>query len=376
MNILKVWGIDMHNADLIIDLQYGSTGKGLIAGYLAKRKDYDTAVCSFATNAGHTYIDRERDLHVMTQQLPTGITSPTVQNVLIGPGALIHIPTLLQEIDRYHALLKNKRIMIHPHAAIVTDLHAGIEKSQGYSKIGSTTKGVGESMIQRIRRDPGNQNIAAAFAGHLSPMVVTKEKYMSILQESESILIEGAQGFSLSMYHGFYPYTTSRDVTPWQIAADCGLPFKWASQIKVVGTMRTYPIRVNNRDGSSGPGYDDQCELSWVNFGISPELTTVTKLPRRIFNFSLEQTIDAIWHCGHYYETDIFLNFANYCESKDKLERIINKIRFPQAPMMLNPAQVKWLGFGPDDADVKLCDSLTMMNAFADWKTESEGGEI
>lgn len=373
----------MHKAHMIIDLQFGSTGKGLIAGWLAKRQDYDTAVCSFATNAGHTYIDESRDLHVMTQQLPTGITSPTIKNILIGPGALIHVRTLLDEIGRYSRLLEGKRILIHPHAAIVTDHHAGIEKSQGYSKIGSTTKGVGESMIQRIRRDPLDMNIAAEYRGVLYDMVVTKEEYMMALEEAESILIEGAQGFSLSMYHGFYPYTTSRDVTPWQIAADCGLPFKWASRINVVGTMRTFPIRVNNRDGSSGPGYNDQKERDWGDFGIHPELTTVTKLPRRIFDFSLQQVIDSVWHCGQYYQTDIFLNFANYCRDKAELDRIINKIQFPHAPMMMNPARVMWLGFGPDDADVKMRD----MNGFntpegffeEDYAnyggTDSEGGD-
>lgn len=141
-----------HTVDMIIDMQFGSTGKGLLAGYLAKRKNYDTVVCSFAPNAGHTYKDKFRSLEVMTQQLPTGITSPTVKNVLIGPGALIDIDTLFAELDRYQTWLKGKRVMIHPHAAIVTQRHRDLEANGAYSNIGSTTKGVGEAMIDRIRR--------------------------------------------------------------------------------------------------------------------------------------------------------------------------------------------------------------------------------
>jgi adenylosuccinate synthase len=344
----------MHKAHMVIDLQFGSTGKGLIAGYLAKREKYDTVVCSFATNAGHTYIDKSRDLHVMTQQLPTGITASSVRNVLIGPGALIHVDTLLAEMERYSKVLEGKRIFIHPHAAIVTSQHARDELANGMSRIGSTTKGVGAAMIQRILRNPSDLNVAATCPALVGRgLVATAGEYRAALEDSDQILIEGAQGFSLSMYHGFYPYTTSRDVSPWQIAADCGIPFKWASYIQVIGTMRTFPIRVNNRDGTSGPGYDDQPELTWDEVGQEAELTTVTKLPRRVFKFSDMQTQIASWHCGGYWDTKIFLNFANYVKDDADLLGIIKRIETP-SEMVGNPPRVAWLGFGPDDADVML----------------------
>jgi len=341
---------------MVMDFQYGSTGKGLIAGYLAKRGNYDTSICSFAVNAGHTYIDRAQGINLMTQQLPTGgLVSPTVKTILIGPGALIHGATLFKEITDNIMLLKGKRIMIHPFAAVIEDYHAEEEKSGGMTKIGSTAKGVGTAAIERIKRDPLNPNVAAKrfYTGPLAQYVVTQEDYRIALEKAEEILIEGAQGFSLSMYHGQYPYTTSRDVTPWQIAADCALPYRWASYIQVIGTMRTFPIRVNNRDGSSGPCYPDQLELSWSNFaemGIAPELTTVTKLERRIFTFSQRQAAEAAFHCGGYWNTRIFLNFANYCRG-DELTEIIQKIETP-TKHNLNPPKVVWIGWGPDDEDV------------------------
>jgi adenylosuccinate synthase len=340
-----------HKIDMVIDLQFGSTGKGLLAGYLAKRGGYDTVVCSFATNAGHTYIDKERGIEMMTQQLPTGISSLTVKNVLIGPGSLIHVQTLLEEVTRYADMLQGKRIMIHPHAAVVTDEHAEIEKSGGMSKIGSTTKGVGAAMVQRIQRNPENMNIAKNFLA-LASMVVSDEEYRDAIENSENLLVEGAQGFSLSMYHGFYPYCTSRDVTPWQIAADCGLPFKMAPYIQIWGTLRTYPIRVNNRDGNSGPGYNDQIELDWEDFGITPEKTTVTKLPRRIFSFSIEQLRQAVWHCGQYWHTNLFLNFANYNgDEQDITAELIKEIEKPR-PGVANFPKVTLIGFGADEADI------------------------
>jgi len=347
-----------HRIDMVMDFQYGSTGKGLIAGYLAKREKYDTSICSFATNAGHTYIDKSRGISIMTQQLPTGgVVSPTVKQILIGPGALIHGKTLFKEITDNINLLKGKRILIHPHAAVVEDYHAFEEQESGMTKIGSTAKGVGAAMIERIRRDPNNPNVAANrfFTGPLSQYVVTEETYRNALNDAEEVLIEGAQGFSLSMYHGQYPYTTSRDVTPWQIAADCALPYRWASYVKVIGTMRTFPIRVNNRDGSSGPCYPDQSELSWDSFshlGVQPELTTVTKLKRRIFTFSQQQAAEAAFHCGGYWDTRIFLNFANYCTNDEEVRDIIRKIETP-IRINMNPPKVIWLGYGADDSDVR-----------------------
>jgi adenylosuccinate synthase len=343
-----------HKIDMILDFQYGSTGKGLIAGYLAKRETYDTAICAFATNAGHTYIDDSRGIHVMTQQLPTAITSPTVKTILIGPGSAIHLQTLQEEITRYASHLEGKRVLIHPHAAVVEDYHAEFELNDGRTKMGSTAKGVGEAYIERIRRDVQNPNIIArrvSTRDTLHGMIATLDEYRDALLAAESVIVEGAQGFSLSMYHGQYPYTTSRDVTPWQVAADCGLPYRWASYIQVIGTLRTFPIRVNNRDGSSGPAYGDQLELEWSDIGIDPELTTVTKLPRRVFTFSQQQLQEALLHCGGYWNTRLFLNFANYMDRKH-LPGLISMIQTP-TPMNANTARVYWLGFGADDKDVK-----------------------
>jgi len=346
-----------HKVHLIMDFQYGSTGKGLIAGHLSKWEDYDTAICAFSVNAGHTYIDSSRGIHVMTQQIPTSaLSSPTVKTVLIGPGSAIHGPTLAAEIEKYSEFLVGKRIMVHPHAISIEDYHTDQEIEWGMAKIGSTVHGVGAAMIERVRRNPDNPvTVGSRWKGTpLGQYVCTVGEYRDAIMASESTIVEGAQGFSLSLYHGSYPYTTSRDVTPWQIAADCGLPYNWASYIQVIGSTRCFPIRVNNRTGSSGPCYDDQEELDWSHFapmGIKPEVTTVTKLQRRIFTFSKKQMIDAAFHCGGYWDTEVFLNFANYCKDEEEVAHIVGLIE-DAAPGYLNPPKVKWIGWGADDAQV------------------------
>lgn len=346
-----------HKVHLIMDFQWGSTGKGLIAGYMAKREDYDTAICAFSVNAGHTYVDVGRGMHMMTQQIPTsGLASPTVKTILIGPGSAIHAPTLMDEIEKHGHMLIGKRIMIHPHAIAIEEYHTEQEIEWGMAKIGSTVHGVGAAMIERVRRNPEDPvTVGSRWVGtEMEQYVCSVGEYQEALQASESAIVEGAQGFCLSIYHGAYPYTTSRDVTPWQIAADCGLPYNWASYIQVIGSTRCFPIRVNNRTGSSGPCYDDQLELAWEHFadlGVAPEITTVTKLQRRIFTFSREQIIEAAFHCGGYWDTKVFLNFANYTHDETELKDIIAKIETPEHGYINGP-KVAWLGYGPDDADV------------------------
>ena len=337
----------MKNIDMTLDLCWGSCGKGGISGYLAKRGDYDTVTCAYGTQAGHSYNDKEAGIKMMVQQLPVGIISPTVKNVLIGPGALIHADVLMQEIDRYLPHLEGKRIMIHEHAAVVTDEHSKAEYAIGQTKMGSTAKGVGQAAIERILRNPDNPNVARhRFKGTpLEQFVTSRYEYAAAMHGAKSILVEGAQGFGLSMYHGEYPYVTSRDVTPWQLAADCALPFEWSGRINAFGVTRTYPIRVNNRDGSSGPAYPGQRELTWGEIGVEPELTTVTKLPRRVFEFSSEQLQHAAEYClGP--DSSVVLTFADYLATYEELCTMIDKI------IAATGCRVSMVCFGPDDSDI------------------------
>lgn len=343
----------MDNIRIVVDLQYGSTGKGLIVGKIAEDEGPDTVITAWAPNAGHTYIAKDGRKFIHTH-LANGIVSPMLRRVLLGPGSLINPQQLLAEIAACSDLLEGVQILVHPHAAVVTDRH--IEEEAGpMTKIGSTKKGVGAAMIQRIRRDPDDQNIAANCLA-LAPYVVTVAAYRSALRDAKNVLVEGAQGYGLSMYHGFYPYTTSRDVSLWQILADCGIPHDLLPQlmdtpnISVIGTCRTYPIRVANRFdthgtqvGYSGPCYGDQIEITFEEIGQKTELTTVTKLPRRIFTFSRQQIAEAIEYNG---AREIFLNFVNYCRSEEEVRDIVESIE--RTPNTV----VKWIGLGPEYKDV------------------------
>ena len=83
---------------------------------------------------------------------------------------------------------------------------------------------------------------------------------------------------------------------------------------------------------------------------MEAELTTVTKLPRRIFTFSYEQTKAAI---SVIRPDEIFLNFCNYMGSDEVaevvglIERAAHELKIP-GPMPLT----RYYGYGATVNDI------------------------
>jgi len=347
----------MKELHMIVDLQFGSCGKGLLAGYMAETMAPDTLICAWSPNSGHTYIDAN-GRKMMNTVLPNGIVSPRAKRVLLGPGSVIDMDRLWQELNFYDDEITKGdiQIMIHENAAVVTEAHREAERKYAFG-IGSTMKGVGEAVIEKIRRRPESQIVArdVLVGTPLEGLVVPASVYNDAIDAAEFAIIEGSQGFSLSMNQGFYPYTTSRDCTTHQLLSDCAIP-RGAFNIKVHGVARTYPIRVANRhdkDGNqigwSGPCYDDQNEITWGQLGIEPELTTVTKLPRRVFTWSHLQIAEAIRMNG---VDDVFLNFANYIERDDDPCRM--RMDHYMHSVKTAGSHIGAMGWGPTANDIRV----------------------
>jgi adenylosuccinate synthase len=344
--------VEMH---VIVDLQFGSCGKGLLAGHLAESVvKPDTLITAWAPNAGHTYINAAGDKFVNIA-LPNGIVSPNLKRILIGPGSVINPELLMSEMERYEPWLDGVEILIHEHAAVVMEKHRAHESEYAY-KIGSTMKGVGAAVIEKIARDPDSMIVARDVlrGTPLEGLLVSTEHYNNAFDLSRRVLVEGAQGFSLGINNGFYPYTTSRECTVQQIMSDCAIPIwparaGWRSHVKVWGACRTFPIRVANRFkdgvqvGWSGPNYWDQNEINWGDIGLEPELTTVTRLPRRVFTFSMEQIKQAVRMNGC---DAIFMNFANYL-GRDAAYSLVSKIEHAAQ------CKVEYIGWGPASTDIE-----------------------
>lgn len=341
----------------VIDLQFGSTGKGQVAGTIAHHWKPDTVVTAWGPNAGHTF--RHEDFEGVSRMLASSAIAPSITHILIGPGSVVDINMLAQEIeDRAHRL-KDKILIIHPQAAILERRDAEAEKS--LLRIGSTMKGTAEAAIRKMRRE--DDAVAAWNGHHMGRLIeacrearvllyVSSPVYDDAIDRSKKIIVEGAQGFSLGLHTDFYPRTTSRDVSTAQLFADCRLPFPNADispwpRVHVIGVCRTYPIRVANRrlgdiEYSSGGCYPDQHEMKWEELGRKAELTTVTQLPRRVFSFSHEQIRQAVRVC---HPSHLALTFCDYLPEKSApgfAENLELRVGIPVAMM----------SFGPKSSDI------------------------
>lgn len=317
--------------DVVVDLQFGSTGKGLFCGYLANEGNYDTVISSNMPNAGHTYIDMDNNKY-MFKVLPSSAVGKTVKTVLLGPGAIFSIRRLAEEMVH---LRSDQTLRIHPNAVILSEDHA-VQERKRLNHISSTTQGSAAAAIEKMWRS-GTAPIAkdALRGSQFEQYVCNHAEYNMRLAYADNILCEGSQGYSLGINTQFYPYTTSRDCTPAAFLSASGVPL--AMHRNTYGVCRTLPIRVG---GPSGDYYLDQRELTWEELGLPLERTTVTNKIRRIFTYSHMQIEEAIWACN---PDEIFVNFANYVTEEDMQHIVAHIDKY---------SCVRWVGFGPKHIDV------------------------
>ena len=116
----------------------------------------------------------------------------------------------------------------------------------------------------------------------------------STLNKGERLIIEGTQGYGLSLLHSqHYPYVTSRDTTAAGFLSETGLSPLDVDDVVLV--LRAFPIRVS---GNSGPlpqeiNWDVIAAESGTGLGLS-ELTSVTRTVRRVARFEPDIVRQAI----------------------------------------------------------------------------------
>jgi adenylosuccinate synthase len=303
--------------DVVVGGQYGSEGKGHIVSYLAR--EYSMIVRVGGPNAGHkVFFDEGPYTH---HQLPSG-TLRTNARLLIGPGATVNVERLMKEIAECN--VNKDRLFIDPQAMVISK--EDIEREAGLKKrISSTGQGVGFATARRIT-DRGKQINLAGMIPELKPF--TQRKASDLLEEAycngDRILVEGTQGIALSIYHGQYPYVTSRDTSTAGALAEAGIPPTRTR--KVVMVCRTFPIRVQDpKGGTSGPL---EQEISWATVakraGLNAaklnrsERTSTTDRRRRVGEFDWDLLRQATVIDG---PTDIALTFTDYLDAQNEQAR-------------------------------------------------------
>ncbi len=145
-------------------------------------------------------------------------------------------------------------------------------------KIGSTKSGVGACnaeralrMVRLARQEP-----------QLRPYIQdTVDEIHKTLSGGGNVMVEGTQGTFLSLYHGTYPFVTSKDVTASQACADVGIGPMDVDNVMVI--FKSYVTRVGEGPLENQLSRDEVLRRGWMEHG------TVTGRERRAapFDFNL-----------------------------------------------------------------------------------------
>jgi len=318
--------IQTGKANVIIDGQWGSTGKGKLAAYLYNTyPEITVAVCDFMPNAGHTYVSDDGVSHI-TKALPSAISFDYIENVIVGPHAVIQEARVFEELLREQFATRKFSLHIHPLVTVLCDADAATEREE-LNSISSTMQGSCASVIRKMWRSPEKAHLAKDNP-KLREFVCDTHKLMQrLLKHGKTALLETAQGFDLGLNNGFeWPYCTSRDCMVGRVLDNAGVSVKDCGSI--FASLRTYPIRVGNTPGgTSGPFYHDQHEMTWVDLSAKigmnvEERTTVTKRIRRLFTWSDKQVERFLCAVKPDYA---FLNFVNYINQHELEEFLSDK---------------------------------------------------
>lgn len=269
-------------ATIVVGGQYGSEGKGKVAALLAARSESPWLVRCGGPNSGHTVTLNGRD--VILRQVPCSL-EPHKATFCLSAGCAIDEAVLLREVEVLQ--IKRERIIVDPRAVIITEQDREDER-RGLAVIGSTCTGTGAAMIRRMSRrtDVLMAGDSEALSDRCRVETVAPLLHR-VIDSGGDVIVEGTQGFALSLLHGpDYPFVTSRDTTASGFAAEVGLSPLQIGRIVMV--IRTFPIRVG---GPSGPLPD---EISWEEIAqasgaaaVHFEYTSVTQRLRRVARFDL-----------------------------------------------------------------------------------------
>ncbi|RMF30929.1 MAG: adenylosuccinate synthetase [Candidatus Nitrosothermus koennekii] len=263
-------------SNVIVGGFFGDEGKGKVIAYLALKDKPDIAVRGgVGPNAGHTFVING-NVHKV-RMVPSALANPTTR-LMIGAGVLVNPQVFLDEINRYN--LKD-RIYIDRHAGIITSKHIERDSAKDLKgRIGTTGSGSGPANADRALRILPLAKDVKELSIYLDDV---SSKINDLLDRDGKLLVEGTQGTFLSLYHGTYPYVTSKDVTASAICSDIGLGPKRVDEVTIV--FKAYVTRVGEGELEGELSREEAEKRGWL------EVATVTGRVRRAapFNFKLAE---------------------------------------------------------------------------------------
>jgi adenylosuccinate synthase len=253
---------------IIVGGFFGDEGKGKIVAHVAF-SDKPTIIArgGVGPNAGHTVEIGNKKFGV--RMIPSGFVYENAR-VLIGAGVLVDPKVLFKEIE---LLGVKSRIGVDSRCAIIEDRHIMMDKNNDHlsKEIGSTGTGCGPAAAERAMRITRQAKDLPELKDYTTDVPL---EINEAINRGDTVLLEGSQGYGLSLFYGTYPYVTSKDTTASQIASDIGVgPTKIDETIVV---FKAFPTRVGEGPFKTQMSDEDVRRLKIEEFG------TVTGRARRI----------------------------------------------------------------------------------------------
>jgi adenylosuccinate synthase len=253
---------------------FGDTGKGKVISYLALKDKLDiTARAGVGPNAGHTVIVKGKKYGL--RMLPSAFMQKKCR-LLIGPGVLVNPEILLKEMKLTES---ESRVGVDPQCAIIEARHIEADKVGHLARdIRTTGTGTGPCNAERALRKVKLAREVRELEDYITDVPL---EVNNAIDSGKRVLIEGTQGTYLSLFHGTYPYVTSKDVTASAACSDVGVGPTKVDEVIVV--FKAFTTRVGAGPLPNEISLAEAEKRGWTEYG------TVTGRPRRAspFNFEL-----------------------------------------------------------------------------------------
>ncbi|ELZ00433.1 adenylosuccinate synthase [Natrialba asiatica] len=324
----------------IVGAQLGDEGKGGVVDLYGDTADV-VARYQGGDNAGHTVVHDGEEYKLSL--VPSGAVRDKVG--VLGNGCVVNPETLFEEIDALRERGLDPDVRVAERAHVILPYHRALDGIEEEEKddlaAGTTGRGIGPTYEDKAGRrgvrigdllDPDAlrerleyvvpqkkalaEKVFEKETGEAFDIDALYDTYRefgerlaeenmtvdcgSFLQEridaDESVMLEGAQGTSIDIDHGIYPYVTSSNPTAGGATVGTGLGPTVVGQGEVVGIIKAYlsrvgtgplPTELGGVEGQT-PDYDpagasaDEEELATYIRDEGGEYGTVTGRPRRV----------------------------------------------------------------------------------------------